>query len=125
MEINKQTLKNFREDFKEVVKALEEKHNCKVELGNISYGEDRFTSKVTVLDASVSKEDREKTEFEKYCGAFGFEKSDYLKEVTINGEVHELYGFKTKASKNTCKIRSKSSGQQYVCPKTTITSNSK
>ena len=120
MVITKQFLKEFRLELKEAVKELEAKHKCKVELGNISYTEDSFTSKMTVSDASISASDREKKEFEKFCMIYGFEAKDYLKEFTLQGKNFVLYGFKPKATKNTCKIREVSTGKDYMCPESTV-----
>ena len=45
--ITKDTMSNFRIDFQDAMKALEEKYNMKISLGNISYSDAEFRSKVT------------------------------------------------------------------------------
>ena len=49
MAITRETMKDFRIDFQEAMKALEQKYNVKVSLGNISYSDAEFRSKVIGL----------------------------------------------------------------------------
>ena len=56
MDITKKTLGAFRIDFKSAVKALEGQYGVMVELGNISYTDNSFTSKVTVINGLSEKE---------------------------------------------------------------------
>lgn len=57
MQINQTNLKNFREDLRQALKALEEKYEVKVEQGSISYDNDKFNLKLTVknLDADENR----------------------------------------------------------------------
>lgn len=48
MEINQTTLSQFREDFQEAVKKLEEKYGVVIEAGRITYEASRFQFKVEV-----------------------------------------------------------------------------
>jgi len=48
MTFNPDILKNFRKDFAEAVKDLENKYNCKIDLGNIRYAANHFDSKLIV-----------------------------------------------------------------------------
>jgi len=50
MQMDENSLKRFRADFANSVKALEQSYGVKISLGNISYNEARFTSKVTVMN---------------------------------------------------------------------------
>ena len=46
MEINSENIKRFRKDFKKTVLELEEKYDIKMTLGNISYSQDSFHTKL-------------------------------------------------------------------------------
>ena len=56
MDINKQTLKQFRMSFKESVKSLEEEYGVRVNMKNITYGDASFTSKIEVINGVNAKE---------------------------------------------------------------------
>ncbi|WP_026498966.1 hypothetical protein [Butyrivibrio sp. WCD2001] len=64
MEINKNTLTEFRRDFKEAVASLEEKYDVTISLGSISYSENDFTSKLTVNNGH-DKDDIAQREFDR------------------------------------------------------------
>ena len=56
MNINKQTLKDFRISFKESVKSLEEEYGVMVNMKNITFGDASFTSKIEVINGINAKE---------------------------------------------------------------------
>lgn len=117
MKITKAELKDFRKDFTEVIKPLEKKYNLTTELGGISYDANSFTVKLSAVRGS--KEEAEKSEFEKYAedfSYFGITKDMYLQEFTaVNGNKYVLCGLNPKARKNFLTVRDKKTGKQYVC----------
>ena len=52
MQISSSNIKLFREDFKQAVKALEQKHGVSIALGNVSYDSNMFRGKMTVTNGS-------------------------------------------------------------------------
>lgn len=56
MNLNKTELKAFRDDFAQAVKALEAKYGVKMALGNISYTQTEFHTKLTVTNVSATGE---------------------------------------------------------------------
>ena len=85
----------FRKDFATLVKSLEEKHGVKVELGKITYDPGvNFTAKLT-----VSENDADKKLFERYCGLFDLDESDYGAAIIHKGESYTLVGLELKRSK--------------------------
>ncbi len=56
MNINKQTLKDFRASFNKSIKSLENEYGVKVNLKNITYGNTSFTSKIEVINGTSAKE---------------------------------------------------------------------
>lgn len=54
MEMSKSQFNEFRSEFAEAMKALEERFGVSIEMGNIRYDDDYFTSKMTVTNKTVS-----------------------------------------------------------------------
>lgn len=117
MDINKTTLKAFREDFKNVIKTLEDKYELTIELGGITYDSSGFHVKMEAT--SGSSDEAERTKFEKAAMSFkyyGITADMYNKEfVGRDGKTYALVGLNTKAPKNACIIRAVN-GKQYKCP---------
>lgn len=106
MEITKSELKNFRNDFDAAVKALEEKYGVTVQLGNITFSEMKFTSKMTVTNKETkSGVSAEQAEFNDLAPMYGFEPSDYLKEFVQGGRTYTFVGFNPRAKKSPIKLR--------------------
>ena len=55
MQISSSNIKLFREDFKQAMKALEQKHGVSIALGNVSYDSNMFRGKMTVTNTNGSK----------------------------------------------------------------------
>lgn len=115
MKINKANLKQFRIDFNQIKKDLEQKHNCKISLGDISFSDEQFTTKMTVRDAEISKSDFERREFERYAPMYGVDKTDYLRVVTINSVDYHFIAFNTRSPKNNATIEAVRGGKRYKC----------
>lgn len=106
MVINNKTLDAFREDFKNVVKALEEKYDVEIGMGSITYNDKSFHFRTNV-EKKVSDEDKAKNmqeEFNTYCQMYGFVPDDYRKEFRVEAErkTFILVGFNPRARKNAC-----------------------
>lgn len=107
MEINRDTLKQFRSDFAKAVKKLEKEYDVTISLGNIKYTSDSFSSKIEVAinKSDAEKANDEKRMFESLCDRYGFLPSDYLNSFSHNGMNIELYGFDTRKKKYPCMLR--------------------
>ena len=115
MEITKESLEQFRIDFKKAVTELEKANNVTIDLKSISYGGTSFTSKVEINLNPKNGMSLEQSKFNELCKLFGFKESDYKKEAKVGGELCQLVGFKPRASKNKAQIILKSNGNGYVC----------
>ena len=116
MKMAKETLKAFRTDFKTAVAELEKKYGVVVDIGNILYSENSFTTKMTVTNGT-SAEDAEKAAFDANVWAvahYGLNASDYGREFATPRGVFKLVGIKTKSRKNPFVVRDVN-GKQYVC----------
>lgn len=114
--INKTMLREFRNDLQAAMKAVEAKHGITTNVGNISFDDDGFTYKTTVVKklARGSKSEVQ-AQFENVCSNYGFDKADYRRTTNIDGQMFYLAGFKIGARKNVCKIESVNGTSKYVC----------
>ncbi|MBQ9325547.1 MAG: hypothetical protein IJ246_07240 [Clostridia bacterium] len=55
MEITSETLQRFHEDFSKAVQSLEEKYDCSISLGRITYSDTSFSAKLTVNSSRDSE----------------------------------------------------------------------
>ena len=55
MKITQNTLKEFRTDFKKTVKDLESQYGIKISLGNITYEDNNFRTKLTADNVDAKK----------------------------------------------------------------------
>ncbi len=121
MKMNKENFNNFKKDFMEAVKALEDKYDVSISFGNsISYTENFFSTKIEVTNGS-NAEDAEKVMFEHNVlgNRYGITPDDYGKEFVINGKKFVLVGFKPRARINCFVIRDQK-GTQYTCSASTL-----
>ena len=68
---------------------------------------------VRVKVTSLSKEEEEKSDFERNCHYFGLTPQDFLAECIFKGKKYELFGFKMNARKNSFRIRD-DRGNEYL-----------
>ena len=59
MQITKAKLQEFRADFAQAMKELEAKHEATIDLGNISFSESEFSTKLVVRDANAESKEAE------------------------------------------------------------------
>ena len=91
--IDKQTLENFRQDFKQAMQALETKYGFVIELGRITYTATSFTGKLEVNEGD-SKDDVNEKDFYKYCSMYGLSKDDYDRRFTFQGNDYIVVGIR-------------------------------
>lgn len=110
--ITKTLLKQFREDFKEAVKPLEEKYGMELKLKNINYSDVQFTTK---LEASFTKDGLtlEQTKFNALCHRYGLIETDYGRLFTYQGTEYELCGFAPNRRKYPVVARSRLNQKEY------------
>ena len=102
MEINNQNLLNFRLDFMDAIKSLEEKYGMRISLGSITYEADRFSAKLTAVNGKDSDEVA-RNNFDADVWKYkhlGFSEGDYKRVfIGIDGNRYAILGFNTKAPK--------------------------
>ena len=91
--IDRQTLENFREDFKKAMEDLESKYGFVIELGRITYTPTSFTGKLEAKEGD-SKDDVNEQDFKKYCSMYGLSKDDYDRRFTFQGHDYIIVGIR-------------------------------
>lgn len=111
-QINIEFLKNFRQDFKDAVKELEEKHGIVIHLGNISYNTNSFTSKIEVRLDSVSPNQKYIDTFKLLYKMYGLDEDMLNKSFMANGTSLKFVGLDSKKRNYPC-ICEGNNGKSY------------
>ena len=101
-EFDTQFLKNFRTEFKDTVKELEEKHGIVINLGNISYSGSDFTGKLEVRLDSVDPNQKYIDTFKICYKLYGLEENMLNKSFRINGKTLKFVGLDRKKRNYPC-----------------------
>jgi hypothetical protein len=102
MKMTRLNLQGFRNSFQNQLKDLEQHYGVKVELGNISFRDNQFTTKMTVTNVGDASTSLAEVKFGNLCSKYGFQKSDYNRTVMVNGKKYKLVGFKPRATRYPC-----------------------
>lgn len=89
--IDKQMLADFRKDFEDTVKALEQKYGLVISLGSIRYAPDSFEAKIECKEGE-SREDVNEKEFRIYCATYGLKPEDYDRRFVFQGKHYIIVG---------------------------------
>lgn len=82
MDINKENLANFKEDFKKLNHAIELKYGISLKLGAISFNTSSFYAKLEAFNNEDGVFSAERLEFNSLCGKYGLKETDYMKSFT-------------------------------------------
>ena len=110
--IDKQMLTNFREDFTEAMKDLEQKYGLVITLGSIRYTPTSFDGKIECKEGE-SKDDVNEKEFKQYCRMFGLDEEDYDKRFTYQGKDYVIVGIRPSKRKYPIACLELKSGTTY------------
>lgn len=113
MALNKNDFDSMRIEVKEALKVIEDKYNCEISTGNISYDDVRINMSLTFTNREEGLS-AEQTYFNHICKSYNFNPSDYKKSFLIQGKLFYLVGFNPKARKNFCIIKDKN-GKTFTC----------
>lgn len=91
--IDKQMLHDFRKDFQDAIKTLEQKYGLVIELGRINFTATSFEAKFDAKEGD-SKEDINEKEFKQYCKMYGLSPEDYDRRFTYKGEDYIIVGIR-------------------------------
>ena len=110
--IDRQTLDNFRNDFKKAMETLEQQYGFVIELGRITYTPTSFTGKLEVHEGE-SKDDVNEQEFKKYCHMYGLNYDDYDRRFTFQGKDYIVVGIRPSKRKYPICCQEVQSGTTY------------
>ena len=89
--IDKELLKEFREDFKQAVLELEDKYGFVIDLEQIKYGTTSFEGTLKVTEGE-SHEAVYRKDFAAICSKYGFQESDFGKSFISSGKAYTIIG---------------------------------
>jgi hypothetical protein len=93
----KNEIKELREKVNSALATLSEETGVQFSIANISYDDTMITTKLTGV-FGASKEDAERTLFEKGAVAVGLKLSDYGRTFKRNGTTYKIVGVKLRCS---------------------------
>ena len=113
----KGNLKVIRVAIDTALREVEEAHGIKLNMGNISFDETTFRTKLeaSIVNEKGIVEDRQRTDFTKYATMYDLNPEWLDKEIVLGDDTFTVTGLNTKASKNVVRIE-KDNGQIYGCP---------
>ena len=89
MEINKQTIEQFRKDFADQVKALENKYGVDIDIGAITFGPNSFHGSLTVRNYGLDID-----EWNWHCARYGFKPEDLGRMFWYKRNQYKITGIK-------------------------------
>jgi hypothetical protein len=111
--IDRQTLDNFRQDFKKAMEALEKQYGFIIDLGNITYSATSFYGKLEGHE-SDSRDDLNGQEFKMYCNLYGLDPEDYDRRFTYDGKDYIIIGIRPSKRKYTISCQRVQDGKSYA-----------
>lgn len=118
MEINNSNLYAFRDDFEQAMLSLQEKYDVTITMGRITYGDERFSAKITVVNGR-DPEVVARNQFDADVWRFehiGLEPGMYNRIfIAEDGKRYAIHGFNLKAKKWPIKTIRVSDGEPIVC----------
>lgn len=91
--VDRQLLADFRKDFEETMKSLEQKYGLVISLGSIRYSPDSFEAKLECKEGE-SREDVNEQEFKKYCATYGLSPEDFDRRFAYQGDDYIVIGIR-------------------------------
>lgn len=121
-EFTKGNLTQLRDEIKDAIQAVADKHNLTIQLGRGNFTPNRYALKLEIftqntLGRSPAQEKREK-EFITYCKLYGFSPQDLGRTVVYQGLEYKIIGLNSSAPKNP--ICLERDGRTYKAPAETI-----
>lgn len=113
MEMTREKIRNFKREFEENTKILAEKYDIKIELGNIRFDSQKFSTRMTCTNLGESSEKKVDTYwFSVLKTVFGFEGNIGDSYRGLNGVVYTVVNLDDKKRKYPVILRG-SDGKQY------------
>jgi len=118
--INPSFLKQVAGDMEAALKPVGLKHGLSIEIGNTSYTDIQFNTKVTsklTRDSDGNPVDVEITEFERKAALYGYDPNLYHAEFTVRNRIFKIVGYNERARKLPV-LTTDDKGKRYKFPDT-------
>ena len=116
MEINQTTLKQFRQDFQDAVKSLEEKYGIVIQAKSITYSSNEFHFKVEVVNGeSKEDEDARRDTFNQYCSSYGLTRDDFMRIFDTGVAKYQIVGINPNRRKYPIIIKNVATNGEGMC----------
>lgn len=118
MEMNNNNLNAFREDFTNAVRFLQDKYGVTISLGRITYGDERFSAKMTVING-IDPEHVARNQFD--ADVWRYEHLELQKGMynriflAEDGKRYAVQGFNPRARKWPIMAKRISDGEPRIC----------
>jgi len=112
--VTPKVLKQVRQDIKDALASVEDKHGIVFDFNNISYGDDHFSLR---LKANVGSDVSEiaKKDWNKYAVLFGLTEDDFGATFKYGGETYKIVGIKPRSKKYPLIVENEK-GKKYKMP---------
>ena len=122
-EFNKSNLPSFRDQFQKAIASLEKETGVKIDLGNISFNNTQFTTKLTVTAVGASG-DTDKIKFEADAKRmYGIKPEDYGRKFSSHTGTHKLVGLKPTSYKYPLIGEDVKTGKRFKFPQSILGDN--
>lgn len=111
MKFTKTEFANFSQDVVYALRDLSKKYGLVITTDRIRYDETSFTM---TLKAVLEGVDQDKVDFDRLCVNYGFTSDDYKRCFMTAKDRFILIGFRPKATRKPCLIRSINDGKNYA-----------
>ena len=111
--IDRQTLDNFRQDFKKAMETLEKQYGFIIDLGSITYSDTSFYGKLEVHEGD-SRDDLNEQEFKAHCKMYGLDYDDYDRRFTYGGKDYIIIGIRPSKRKYPISCQQVQDGKSYA-----------
>jgi len=115
----KQNLSELRTDVNAALADVMKKHGILLEIGNISFSENQFTTKLTAKTGNLTSADGAKKEWDKHAYLYGMKPEWFGMTVIVGSAKHTITKILPNKHKNVVQITS-ATGKNYITSAATI-----
>lgn len=120
MQINKSSIKNFRKQLEETLKALGDTLGLDIEVENMYYSNIEINSKIKAKVKLVNRQGYQREDFVENCEKYGLRPEDYEKEVEYLDDDYLIKGFNINDNKYPYMLERISDGNMFKVNKETM-----
>ena len=119
----RQNLMIIRSEFGEAIAEFEAKHGISMKLGNISFNNSTFSTKLECAIINGDAGSVDEANFKKEARFFGLEADDFGKKFISNGKTYEITGIKRSRHKYPISAKLLGTNRGYKFTRSTVVNN--